>query len=335
MAVALVLGAAVFLYVRLGESGFAWDRFVAVLRAVRGRWMAASVPFILLAYTVRALRWKVMIRPMAPQATVWQMLVATFIGFTAVVLFGRAGEPVRPYLIARKQNLPFSSQVAAWFVERILDLLMILALFGIALAQTGGVGWAPNSKLHTALQAAGWIAGLTGASCLAALIALRRYRGQIRSRLEQALAFLPEAPLARVHRFIHAFDEGMESTRDPASVWMLVGLTVVEWVLVAGVFVSVLQAFPQTAHLTASQILTTMGFVTFAGAIQIPGVGGGMQIAAILVLTEMYGIGVEAASGVALILWVTNFLMVLPIGLSMAFHEGIRWRTMKHVGDDL
>jgi uncharacterized membrane protein YbhN (UPF0104 family) len=163
---------------------------------------------------------------------------------------------------------------------------------------------------------------------------LRRYRGQIRSRLEQAVTFLPEAPLARVRTFIHAFDEGMESTRDPASVWLLVGLTVLEWTLVACVFIAVLQAFPETAHLTLSQVLTTMGFVTFAGVVQIPGVGGGIQIAAILVLTEMYGIGVEAASGVALILWLTNFVTALPLGLFMAFHEGIRWRTMRHVGEE-
>lgn len=220
-------------------------------------------------------------------------------------------------------------------MERILDLLMILSLFGLALTRTGGVGWAPDSKLHTALQAAGWVAGVTGAGCLAGLIALHRYRGQIRERLEQALSFLPEGPLARVRGFIHAFDEGMESTRDPASLWILVGLTVLEWTLVAGVFITVLRAFPEAAHLTLSEVLTTMGFVTFAGVVQIPGVGGGMQIATILVLTEMYGIGVEAASGVALVLWATNFLFAVPVGLAMAFHEGIHWRTMKHVGDDL
>jgi uncharacterized membrane protein YbhN (UPF0104 family) len=332
---ALVLGAGVFLYFRLSESGFAWVRFVAVLRGLSLPWIAASIPLIWAAYVVRALRWKVMIRPMAPHATLWDMIVSTFIGFTAVVLFGRAGEPVRPYLIAHKQGLPFSSQVAAWFVERILDLLMILALFGLALTRTGNVGWAPDSKLHTALQAAGWVAGLTGAGCLAGLIALRRYRGQIRARLEQALAFLPEAALVKVQKFIQAFDEGMESTRDPASLWMLVGLTVLEWTLVAGVFVAVLWAFPEVAQLSVSEVLTTMGFVTFAGVVQIPGVGGGMQIATILVLTEMYGIGVEAASGVALVLWAANFLTALPLGLFMAFREGIRWRTMKHVGDDL
>ncbi len=291
-----LLGAGAFLYSRLGDSGFAWSRFVAVLRGLRLEWLALALPFILAAYAIRAVRWRIMILPMAPQASLWQLVTSTFIGFTAVVLFGRAGEPVRPYLIGRKLNISFSSQIAAWLVERILDLLMILALFGFSLAQVGDAGFTPGSKLQAGLRVGGWVAGLSGAGCLAALIALRRYRGQIRSRLEDALSFLPEAPLTKVRTFIHAFDEGMQSTRDPYSVWMLVIWTMVEWALVAAVYVTTVRAFPDV-HLSFTEVMTMMGFVTFAGVVQLPGVGGGMQIAALLVLTEMFGIPIETASG--------------------------------------
>lgn len=317
----------------MDETGFVWSRFVAVLREVRPGWILAALPLILGAYVIRAVRWQIMVRPLAPDASIWQLTSSTFIGFTAMVLFGRAGEPVRPYLISRKWKIPFSSQVAAWLVERILDLLMILALFGISLALASDTRWAPGSKLHAALRIAGWIAGLAGAGCLAALIALRRYRGRVRARLEEALGFLPEAPLARLRGFIHAFDEGMACTRNPASVWMLVVWTIVEWTLVAGVFLCTVEAFPDV-DLSPTEALTLMGFVTFAGAIQIPGIGGGIQIAAVLVLTEMYGVPIEAASGMALMLWVMTFLVVVPVGLLLAFHEGIRWRTMRHVGEE-
>jgi uncharacterized protein (TIRG00374 family) len=333
LTVVALIAATVFLYARLGESGFVWSRFVAVLRDLRLEWLVVALPLILAAYVIRAVRWQIMIRPLAPQANLWQLITATFVGFTAVVLFGRAGEPVRPYLIARKSELAFSTQVAAWFVERILDLLMILALFGFSLAQVSDVGWAPDSKLHAGLRVGGWIAGLSGAGCLVALIALRLYRGQIRSRLEDAVAFLPDRALTRVHSFIHAFDEGMQSTRDPASVWMLLILTMVEWALVGGVYIATVRAFPDV-HLSPTEVLTTMGFVTFAGVVQIPGVGGGMQIAALLVLTEMYSVPIEDASGLALMLWVMTFLVAVPIGLLFAFRDGIRWRTMRHVGEE-
>lgn len=321
----------VFLYFRLDDQGFRWDRFVEVLGGLDRQWIVWAFPLILAAYVVRAARWLVLVRPLAPNATLWQMTVATFIGFTAVVLFGRAGEPVRPLYISRKLGISFSSQVAAWLVERILDLLMILAMFGFALSQTSDMGWAPDSTLRTALRATGWAAGLTGAGCLAAIVALHRYRGEIRSRLADSLSFLPDAARYRINGIIHAFDDGMQSTRDPATVWVLLLSTVVEWTLLACVYMATLRAFPDLMHLSAIDILTVMGFVTFAGVVQLPGIGGGMQIATVLVLKEMYGIRVEVASAAALILWAMNFLVALPLGLAMAFHEGIRWRTMREM----
>ena len=58
----------------------------------------------------------------------------TVIGFTGLALLGRAGEFIRPYLIARRTDLSFSSQLAVWAVERIFDVgaftvLMVLAIF--------------------------------------------------------------------------------------------------------------------------------------------------------------------------------------------------------------
>jgi hypothetical protein len=97
------------------------------------------------------------------------------------------------------------------------------------------------------------------------------------------------------------------------------------------VYFATLRAFPDLAGFPTIEVLTVMGFVTFAGAVQIPGIGGGMQIATVLVLTEMYGIRVEVASAAALVIWAMNFLSALPLGLAMAFHEGIRWRTMREM----
>ncbi len=57
-----------------------------------------------------------------------------------------------------------------------------------------------------------------------------------------------------------------------------------------------------------------------------------MQIVTVLVLTEFYGVGLEAASSVALVLWLVNFVVIVPVGLALAFHEGIKWRSLKNIG---
>jgi hypothetical protein len=272
-----------------------------------------------------------MLRPLTSKVRLWRLVVATCIGFTAVVLFGRAGEPVRPYLIARKEGVSFSSQVAAWLVERILDLLMVLLIFGIALTQISRSGIQPGPHIQSALEAAGLLAGITGALSLALLLGLRYFRGSIRTRLMDSLSFLPDAIHQRVARFLHAFEEGMQSTQRQSFVWLLVAYTVIEWLVVAGSFFCVFRAFPATAGMRVTDVIIALGFVCFGSVLQIPGVGGGMQIATILVLTEFYGVSLEAASGIALVLWIITFVVIVPLGLVLAFHEGIKWRSLRHI----
>jgi uncharacterized protein (TIRG00374 family) len=321
--------AVAFVVYRWRTSGFSWQAFADSLRNVDWSWLALSLLLILATYVGRALRWEVMLRPLAKSASLMRVLSATCIGFTAVVLFGRAGEPVRPYLIARKEGVSFSSQIAAWVVERILDVLMILVIFGIALTRVSHSAIRSSARVETILQAGGAAAGIVGFACLALLVGLRQFKGNVQKRLLEALSFLPAPMLARAQTFFAAFEDGMQSTRSSSFTLLLVGYTIVEWVVIAGCFYCVFHAFPATARLGFIDIVIVLGFVSFGSIVQIPGVGGGMQI--VTILTQFYGVGLEAASSVALTLWLVSFVVIVPLGLSLAFHEGIKWRNLKHI----
>lgn len=331
VALAGVAALLAFLIYRWRSSGFAWREFLDGLRDVDWPWLALALVLILATYFGRALRWEVMLRPLARDSSFRRVLVATCIGFAAVVMFGRAGEPVRPYLIAKKEGVSFSSQLAAWVVERMLDLLMILIIFGVALTRVAHSTIRSTPRIEAILKAGGAAAGVTGLVCLALLFALRQFRGEVQRRLLDGLAFLPKALLARAETFLAAFGEGMQSTRSTSFTLLLVLYTVLEWALIAGCFFCVFRAFPATAGLGVTDDVIVLGFVAFGSVVQIPGVGGGMQIVTVLVLTEFYGIGLARASGVALTLWIVNFVAILPIGLVLAFREGIKWRNLKHI----
>jgi glycosyltransferase 2 family protein len=327
-AVALI-AAVLFVVQRLRTSGFAWREFAAALAQVDWRWLALSMVLVMATYAGRALRWEVMLRPLRADASVWRILSATAIGFTAVVLFGRAGEPVRPYLIAKSEGVSFSSQVAAWLVERILDLLMILLVFGIALTQVSHSAIQPGPRIRVALQAGGYTAGLTGIACLALLIAMRQFRGSVQQRLIGALSFLPQKLVSRIAAFLVSFEQGMECMRSTASTLILIAYSILEWTVIAAAFACVFRAFPATSRLGITDVVIVLGFVAFGSALQIPGVGGGMQIATVLVLTEFFGIGLETATGIALVLWIVSFVLIVPVGLALAFSEGIKWRNLR------
>ncbi len=331
MALAATLAVVGFILYRYRTSGFDWHQFGSALANVDWSWLLPGAALVLATYVGRALRWEIMLRPLKKDPDLWQIFTATCIGFTATVLFGRAGEPVRPYLIAKKEGVSFSSQIAAWIVERILDLLMVLLIFGFALTQISVSTIQPGPKMRVILEAGGYAVGLTGLGALALLLTLRRVRGPVLHRWIEKMKFLPEAFQIKLLKTLESFDEGMQSMRKPSYTALLVVYTVIEWLVVVAAFLCTCRAFPATAGFGWMDSIILLGFVAFGSAVQIPGVGGGMQIAAVVVLTEFFGLTLETASGIALILWSITFVSIVPIGLALAFHEGIKFRNLRHL----
>ncbi len=324
---------ALILY-RWRSNGFDWLTFARTFTGVDWWWLSGSVPLILAAYAVRAVRWQTMIRPARPASSFWNIFVATAIGFTAIVFFGRAGELVRPYLIAGKEKLNFSSQAAAWLLERILDLIMVLLLFGFALFQISKSGISPGPRLRVLLETGGSIVGLAGAACLALLLGFRFFGDRARARIIESISFLPDAYRLKIDSLIASFATGMEATRSNRQLLGLLLWSIVEWTLIVACYVFILKSFPSTSAWTLTDVVIFMGFVSFGAAVQIPGVGGGVQVASILVFTEFFGIPFESATGLALVMWGITFVIIVPIGVVLAFREGLNWRSLSRISTE-
>ncbi len=66
-------------------------------------------------------------------------------------------------------------------------------------------------------------------------------------------------------------------------------------------------------------VVIFIGFVAFGSVVQIPGLGGGMQLVAVVVLNELYGVSIEVATSLAIVVWVVSFVSIVPIGLWIRF----------------
>jgi len=329
VALALAVILAALLAWRWRELGFEWSEFAAAFRQLHWGWVGLSAILALLTYLGRALRWQVLLHPVRPRSSLWNLLSATAIGFTAIVLFGRAGEPVRPYLVAVKERVSFSSQIAAWLIERIYDLLTALLIFGFALSQLEHAAAGVGPALEWVLRAGGWVAAATGAVSLGLLVAFTFLSDPMCRRLRDALAFLPETHRAKADRIAAAFAQGLESTRKARHVVLLVLYSLLEWALIILCYAALFKAAPATSGLTVREVVIFVGFVAFGGLIQIPGIGGGVQVVAVVVLTELFGVGLEASTTLALLIWIITFVVIVPIGLVLAFHEGLNFARLR------
>ena len=143
---AILLGALVWLvHTRVH---FQWSVFRDQLQHVDWRRIILAVAMMLFCYWLRAVRWAVLIRPQKKVSS-FSLLGSQVIGFTAVALFGRLADLVRPYLVARRTKLTMSSQVAVYTVERMFDLGAMALIFSGALLLAPDRATLPH---HEALQ---------------------------------------------------------------------------------------------------------------------------------------------------------------------------------------
>jgi hypothetical protein len=260
------------------------------------------------------------------------LLSATVVGFTAIILFGRPCEFVRPYLIARKEEVPVTSQFAAWVLERIFDLLMALLLFAFALTRVRTSDMHVGEKLTWVLAVGGRVGAALAVAVLLVLLSLRHFAEPLRLRLLGAARRLAEKRSAALAKIVNALFQGVESMRSDAGLFLVLAYSLLEWVLICLYYWCLAQSFAGIVNLGVEDVLILMGFVSFGSVVQIPGVGGGMQVVSVLVLTELFGVRFELASAFAVFLWAITFVAIVPLGLFVALKEGLDWRSLKQIG---
>lgn len=330
----VVAAATGFFWFQVRRRGFDWHTFISAFAGLRWKWLLLSFVLVASTYYGRALRWAVLMRPVKQRSSLWNLLSATVIGFTAITLLGRPGELVRPYLVSLKERVSLSSQLASLLLERIFDLLMALLVFGFALSRVQKSGVDTGPAMAWILAVGGKVAAFVAILSVLVLLLIRHFSETMRVRLLDAVRFLPPGPFHRVERFINAFVQGVEATRSGSSLTLLSAYTVLEWVLIAASTVSLINAFG-ALRFSLVDALIFLGFVSFGAVIQLPGIGGGVQVAAVVVLTELFGVPLEIATSVSILFWISNFVVVVPFGLVLTLHEGVSWRRLSHLRSEV
>jgi hypothetical protein len=236
---------------------------------------------------------------------------------------------VRPYLIAKMEDLSFTSQIGAWLLERIYDLLMALLIFGFALSQVQSTELHAGATLQGVLKVGGYFVGSLSAVCILVLFLLSRYTDAMERRLKDALTFLPDASRLRVYELIGAFVHGVSSAKSASHVMKILAYSVLEWLLIVGAYYCLVRSVPLPLHFGIIDIAIFVGFIAFGAVVQIPGIGGGMQVVAVIVLTELFHLSLEIATGLALMLWLITFVVIVPIGFFLAIREGLNLARLK------
>ncbi len=314
-----------------GWRNFNSDTFLSSLAQIRIPELMGAVLLIYSTYLLRSLRWQEFLRPVK-RASLPNLLAATILGFGALAVFGRTGELVRPYLIAQKEEVPVSGQLAVWLLERFYDTVAIILVVSAAAVFTGaGEDTTPEFSPVLARMRRGGI--ILMALTVAAVVLLVLYEKHLKTwepRLLGRLGFLPPRYREAIRDQLHSFGHGLASVRSGRALALGAVYSLLVWLAITCAFWLALQAFgPPVDDLSFSSSILVMGFAIAGSLIQLPGVGGGTQVATIIALTEFYGVPPEVATSAGLVLWGITFIAVVPVSIVLFLHEGLTWRSLR------
>jgi len=285
-----------------------WDLFLVFLTTV-------------FTYVVRAWRWGYLLRPLA-RVPFPRLLSATVIGFMSGLFVPRAGEILRPYLIARRHAIKTSAAFASIILERLFDLITVVVLFGLYLYALPTPPQQTRGPLIGVLRAGGAAVGLGALAVTLFLALLHAHSERAMAWLDRALGLLPLRLARPISEAARAFSAGLGVLRAPPL--QLLGMaaqSVLTWLTIAlGIHFNN-RAFGLDLPFHTTFLI--IGFLTVGVAVPTPGMVGGFHESYRIAMTQAFAVAPEPAVAAGIALHAITNLPVLVFGLACLPSEGL------------
>jgi glycosyltransferase 2 family protein len=342
----VVLGLAVLGFIIYRSSGFinladfSGAKLLQVSRHANPYYLLLSLVAIYACYALRALRWQVFQRNLGP-SSFWTIYKLTLAGFSAIFLLGRAGEPIRPLFMARKEKLPVSAMFGLYVLERLFDTASTAVIAGLGLVlfesrtqQSGSQGAGSSSALATAARTTGSLLFVGVLVAIAVLVYLRLHGTAL---LERRLQGWRSAGgwKSRVAGIVLGFARGVQTIRTWRELALAVLYSALHWVGVALIYVWISHSLGgRLATIGLGDALLVLAFTMVGSAVQLPGVGGGSQLACFLAYTTIFGVEKEPAAAAAILVWLITFAGCSFAGVPLLIHEGMSLGELRRMAEE-
>ncbi len=316
---------------------FRWDHLWKIFRQVYLGFLLAAVAVSLSTYLLRALRWRSFLEHIV-HVPLKTLVAGQFIGFSTVYLIGRAGELVRPAYVARRGGVPFVSMAAVWLLERVYDSVFIFLILGLGLS-LGGID--PTRPQDSAFIRALEISSRGLLFLLLILIVGLIY---FQMKAEGAISHLSSSkpiPLLSERRkkwllgVAESFSIGLGTIGKGQVLLSSLGYSILVWTANVSVFWLVAQGLGGGAdRLTWYGTFIAVFSSVLGLTVQVPGIGGGFQVAVAITLKEIVGLEPVAATAVALLTWVVIMVPATLVGAVWMFREGLSYGKLRHWAEE-
>ncbi len=317
-----VLCLLIYLQIRAWKT-FDWAMFWSRTEHVNWLYIFYGLVFTYVAYALRAVRWRIFLKPVHTTTTM-RLLGPQFVGFAALAMLGRAGEMIRPYIIAKKERLTFTSQMAVWGVERIFDMGAFAVMLAVSFLSPELRGLAFYHQLREAAFALMVLVLALVVFC----VVVRRSGDLVADFLHDRFVGFSPKIANMVREKVLSFSHGLQTIHDLASAVQLVVASLAMWILIMFAYYAITHAYPELSEMSMAREVVLMGSSMVGSMLQLPAVGGGSQLATIGMLSAGFHVEHELAVSCGMMLWAITFMSVIPTGLAIARHEHVSIRAV-------
>ena len=283
------------------------DKIINDFKSVKIFWIAIILVIYMVSNMMRSLRWKQMFEPMGYQPRVINLLGSLMIGYFTNLAFPRIGEIIKTGTLSRYEKIPFEKVIGTVVLDRILDVIGLLAVIGLALIASFGTFkqyFADNfvAPSNTTLI----LLGVVGVAGLIGLFVTNRIlqRGEFSNPI-----------LHKIKNLWDGFKDGLTSLSKVKNIPLLIFYTVGIWVMYYLMTYLCFFAFAPTAHLGMVAGLVVFVFGTLGMVFPSPG-GMGSYHLLISQALIIYGInGADAFSFSNIIFFAINVFGNIVIGI--------------------
>lgn len=324
-----------------------WNEVLRAIRDVNYGLLLLSLVPITLAHPSRVRRWSFIVRAVHP-ASFREMFSATQIGFLAnFVLPGRAGEVIRALVLTRLTRvIPFSQSFAFVAVDRLTDLVGLMAVMGVAILAfqpSHGVSIPPSTfgtREPIAFTSEEYRAGAAAVGAMLIVVmagfAVLYTNRKIFLRISSAIFGLISKRLADyVNGMINHFADGLLIFRSPTDMLRCVSWSFVVWGLnLVGLTLSLMAFhidFPWYTPVVMQAILSI-----FIAAPNTPGFVGQFHIPIVLALVmTVPGVDVSSAKAYAIVAHLLQFPPIIAFGVWSLMREHMGLLKLQSEGEQL
>ena len=280
-------------------------------------WVAAAIACSLLSHMVRALRWRLLFKPMGHVPTLNHTFGSVMVAYLGNLAFPRAGEVMRCATLRTSEGIPMEKSLGTVVTERLIDMLAfaLVVLLGMVVMFGKAKDWLYDT-LSTRFDNLPNMAMIVGALAVLAVLALLFYKFFWKKLLHIAL-------FKKIDDLVRGMVDGVKSIlhlgwRDTA---LFVAYSVAIYTLYILGGLIIFQAFPETGWLGMRAAFVVYLF----GSVGMTFSQGGIGVYPVLVqlALDIYGISMEVGTACGWLLWGSQQAVVIAVGAAYLIYFSI------------